>query len=100
MPVLFHYSRIGHLPAILTEGLCKGELAGGTARPLLVDVVSLTSQSDPDRLNCWGAPCPEKTAVRFTCRIPDGDPQLEGTRDAWKRLRVPKYRRDACDPHG
>ena len=100
MPILYHYTKMAYLPSILADGLNRGELADGTPRPALTGVVNLTSQTDPDRLYCWGKNLHDRTALRLTCRISDADPKLEGTKDAWKRLGVSKPNRDRCDRHG
>ena len=77
MPLLYHYSPLCHLPDILAGGLSKGELADGRLPPRVTGVVNLTSQTDPNRLFCWGPdPKPASTAVRYVCRIPDGDTRL------------------------
>jgi hypothetical protein len=92
MSILYHYSPLIHLPLILRDGLTTGEIA----QPTLLDrkvatAVSLTSQTDHERLFFWGGTTSLafKTAVRFVCDIPDGDSKLEPARSVWKRLNVP-----------
>lgn len=100
LPTLFHYSGVLHLPPICRDGLSRGEIARHDGK---VDgtAVSLTTQTDPARLNCWAGPQPTKTAVRYTCRIPDGDPKLESALETWRRVGVPaKYVRENLNPHG
>ena len=70
MSILYHYSPLIHLPLILREGLTTGEIA----QPTLLDrkvakAVSLTSQTDHERLFFWGGTTSLafKTAVRFVC---------------------------------
>jgi hypothetical protein len=100
MPTLYHYSPLLHLPPICCEGLCQGEIAMHT-QTVLHTAVSLTTQTDPCRLACWGGPQPTSTAIRYRCHIPDGDTKLEPARDTWKRLGVPaKYVREGLDPNG
>src|SRR5262245_53393104 len=101
MMTLYHYTGLFHLSTILREGaLSRGEIA----EPSLQrgeQAVSLTSQTDPDRVLCWGPyPLPEKTSVRFVCLIPEGDSRLEPARMAWKRLRVGKQFLKALDHYG
>jgi hypothetical protein len=96
---LYHYSPLIHLPPILREGLWNGEIAQPDPRRHEV-AVSLTTQTDPDRLVCWSTTDPWKTAVRYVCQVADRDPRLEPARDAWQRLRVPPKARKALDPCG
>src|SRR5262249_5588032 len=101
MPVLLHYSPLMHLPAILRGGLAKGEIARPGPRADGEVAVGLTTQTDPDRVHCWGgAAAPLKTTVRYVCPLPDGDPRLEPCRQAWQRLAVPKRWREHLDPKG
>jgi len=99
MPTLYHYSPLVHLAPIVAEGLTIGEIAQPN-RYNRESAISLTSQTDPDKLMCWGASFSMKPAVRYVCRLPDGDKRLEATRDAWKRLNIPKAFRDILDPQG
>src|SRR2546421_122897 len=101
MPVLHHYSPLLHLPAILRDGLARGEIVRPGQRFEAEIVVSLTSQLDPERVHCWGSAAnPLKTTVRYVCRLPDGDQRLEPYRQAWQRLAVPKLWREHLDPKG
>lgn len=97
MPTLYHYSPLLHLPPILRDGLTLGEIA--QPNPFRREqAISLTTQPDPDRIVCWGVSEPIKTAVRYACNLPDGDERLEATRNAWKRLNIPKAFQDKLDP--
>lgn len=101
MPVLYHYSPLMHLPGIMAGGLFRGEIVH-TDPTVCRQAVSLTTQTDPERLACWGerTPLAMKTAVRYVCRIDDGDPLLEPSRQTWKRLGVPPSLMRAIDPLG
>jgi len=100
MPTLYHYSPIAHLPPICREGLSKGDIA----HPDLTHnktAVSLTTQTDPVALACWAKPQPRKTAVRYTCRIQDGDLRLLPAVLTWRKNKVsPKAIRRNLDPYG
>ena len=101
MPTLYHYSPMLHLPPILCEGLSKGEIAQPNPHRH-EEAVSLTMQTDPDRLWCWGQRQSEpwKTTVRYVCRIDDDDPRLEPACDTWRQLgALPKFRK-LLDPCG
>jgi len=102
VPVLFHYSPLFHLPPILHEGLSQGEIAQPD-RTRREQAVSLTTQTDPERLVCWGKPGDEdeqKKAVRYVCDITDGDPLLRPARDVWRELKVPPQFLRALDSQG
>jgi hypothetical protein len=101
MPVLYHYSPLMHLPGIMTGGLSRGDIAHPNPT-VCRQAVSLTTQTDPDRLACWGnrTPLARKTAVRYVCRLDDGDPMLEPSRQTWKRLGVPPKFMSRLDPLG
>lgn len=91
MSILYHYSCLLHLPPILREGLTIGEIAQPELRHRkMANAVSLTSQTDHERLFFWGGSRSKafKTAVRYVCDIPDGDSKLEPARNTWKRLNV------------
>ncbi len=91
MSILYHYSCLLHLPPILRDGLTIGEIAQPELRHRkIANAVSLTSQTDHDRLFFWGGTTsiPFKTAVRYVCNIPEGDSNLELARSVWKRLNV------------
>ncbi|WP_148087658.1 hypothetical protein [Gemmata obscuriglobus] len=80
--------------------MSKGEIATHDLKQTLT-AVSLTTQTDPDTLLCWSTRLPVKTAVRYACRIPDGDVRLEPALAAWKRLGVPaKTIRNGLNPAG
>lgn len=99
--VLYHYSPLVHLPPIIRVGLAHGEIAHPNPMVRLT-AVSLTTQYDPDRLNCWAnaGPDPVKTAVWYVCRLPAGDTRLEPARAAWKRLGVSPRAVKGLDPYG
>lgn len=101
MPVLYHYSPLLHLPSIMQGGLCRGEIVHPNPT-VQRQAVSLTTQTDPERLACWGerTPLEMKTAVRYVCRLDDGDPRLEPARQTWKRLGVPPKFMRVIDPLG
>ncbi len=98
--ILHHYSMLIHLPPICRDGLSRGDIAHHDSR-VLHQAVSLTTQADPDRLRCWGsAPSPQNAAVRYVCRLPDGDAALEPALDTWRRLGVRPAFLKACNPNG
>jgi hypothetical protein len=100
MPTFFHYSPLFHLPVILADGLCFGEIAHHdlTRRQ---QAVSLTTQTDPDRLYCWGGDGQDqKKAVRYRCEIPADDPLLRPARDVWRKLKVQPRFLKILDPYG
>ena len=101
MPTLYHYSPLMHLPLILTHGLSRGEIVH-PHRYVNAQAVSLTTQTDPTRLACWGerTTFPPKAAVRYVCRLEDGDPKLEQACQTWKRLGVPAKSMSMIDPLG
>jgi hypothetical protein len=100
MTTLFHYSPLLHLPPILAEGLSRGEIA----HPDLTrrdQAVSLTTQSDPDRLYCWGGDAEDhKKAVRYACEIRSDDPLLQPARDLWREMKVQRESIKLLDPYG
>jgi hypothetical protein len=99
---LLHYSPVGHLPLVLRDGLKGGDVAAVHNKATEL-AVSLTTQADPLKLGCWGLqanPHFFKLAVRYVCRIDAGDPLLEPTRAAWKRLRYPPRACKILDPLG
>jgi hypothetical protein len=100
MPTLYHYSPLFHLAQIMSEGLWRGEVA--TDDTSTRQAVSLTTQTDPDSLRCWGGgeSLAEKTAVRYACRIADDDGKLEPARKTWERLHVWKRLKDSLAPFG
>lgn len=93
----YHYSPICHLPAVLREGLCKGDVAHHDPR-VQHQAVSLTVQADPDRLGDWATPF--KTGVRYVCRVPADAARLEPQRATWLRLGVSRAFVRRLDPHG
>ncbi len=99
---LYHYSPMCFLPTVLREGLWKGDVAHHDIRVQLT-AVSLTTQTDPDRLSCWGQrdALSFKTAVRYVCHLRDEDlPKLEAQRETWKRLRFSREYMRSLDPYG
>jgi hypothetical protein len=62
MPLLYHYSPLLHLEAILREGLRLGEIAGDPDPS--AQAVSLTTQADPVGMHLWGQEIPFETAFR------------------------------------
>lgn len=63
--------------------------------------VSLTTQTDPDRLLCWGnAEEHQKKAVRYVCEIAPGDPLLRPARAVWRELKVMRRFLRLLDPRG
>ena len=95
---LYHYSPILHLPAVLREGLCRGDVAHHDFR-VQHQAVNLTTQADPDRLG-HGA-TPYKTGFRYVCRVPVSDmARLEPQRAMWWRLGVSEAIVRRLDPHG
>jgi len=102
MGVLYHYSSLVHLPPIIRDGLSEGEVSVPNPRGRTT-AVSLTSQTDYERLFLWGKPerDPHKTAVRYACHLEDGDDKQEPARSAWRQLNVPpKYLKQRLDPLG
>ncbi|HEX3314066.1 MAG TPA: hypothetical protein VHR72_04195 [Gemmataceae bacterium] len=101
MGIFYHYSPLFHLPPIVREGLSIGEIA----LPNLQDrktAVSLTSQTDHDRLYFWGSSVsvPFKTAVRYVCHLDASDNKVESARSVWKRLDVSSRILKKLDPNG
>jgi hypothetical protein len=96
---LFHYSALAYLAPILAEGLRRGAIAVPW-KNAFHEAVSLTTQADPDGAAFWIDPFPWKLGVRYVCEIADDDPKLEPTKEAWKRLKVPKKWVEAFDPRG
>jgi hypothetical protein len=103
MSILYHYSCLLHLPPIIRGGLSIGEIAQPQLRHRkMANAVSLTSQTDHDRLFFWGGSTsiPFKTAVRYVCKITEGDSNLEPARNLWKRLSLPSKAIKTFDPNG
>ena len=101
MGILYHYSPLFNLPPIIREGLSIGEIAQPGSRDRTT-AVSLTSQTDHDRLFFWGngTSGPWQIAVRYVCQIAEGDNRLEPARSVWKRLNVSSKTVKGLDPNG
>lgn len=99
---LYHYTPLVNLPSIMAEGLSLGNVAIESATEKGPVAVSLTTQSDPDSLLCWGEsrPAISRTQVRLACRLSPDDPKLERAADTWKRLSVSRRFLDAFDSRG
>ena len=102
MITLYHYTKLFNLPPILSDGLARGDVPHPD--PSVREVaVNLTTQADPDTLNCWsrGMGRPRlHLAVRCVCPIDPADPLLEPARRAMDRLAVPPVFRRRLDPSG
>lgn len=102
MLTLYHYTPLVNLPPIMAGGLSLGRVAIESNTAAGPVAVSLTSQTNPETLLCWGEnrPTISPTQVRLACRLNQDDPKLERAADTWKRLNVSRRFLDAIDSRG
>jgi hypothetical protein len=95
---LYHFTCLFWLPPIMRVGLINGEapLSGDD----WLQAVNLTSNPSAEAQHwCRGTPV-DKTKVRLTVHLPEGDARLERFRDACKRLGVRKDFQKRLDAYG
>jgi hypothetical protein len=96
--VLYHFTNLANLPTILREGLVKGRVP--LAPTDYRRAPNLTSNPNP-RAQHWAlGGATDKTKVRLSVRIPEGEPRLEAWRDVCRRLRVDQHWQRGLDPFG
>jgi hypothetical protein len=100
---LYHYTALLYLPDIMREGLTRGEV------PL--DLRGVLTGTSPSHPNLTGSANPagqdrargsalDKTKVRITVDVPDGDPLLVRWLDLCRQHRTPRDLIRRLDRHG
>lgn len=98
---LFHYSNFLSLPAILREGITKGELPLNPQDYTYgsVHAANLTTNKNPKDQEHWATGgVTNKTRIRYTVDVPAGE--LTNFQQFCERFKPSAEVIDAMDPHG
>lgn len=96
--VLYHFTCLLHLPGILREGITQGEVPVSPDRRL--NGPNLTTSGNPQAQRWAAGSAGDKTRVRLTVHVPEGDGRLESWQGICRRLRVERRLQRWLDPTG
>lgn len=95
---LYHFTSLLHLPRILQEGISRGEVPISPDERL--NAPNLTTNGNPSAHRWAAGSGTDKTKVRLTVHVPEGDGRLEPWKDVCRRLRVERWWQRRLDPTG
>jgi hypothetical protein len=95
--LLYHYPSLFHLPYILREVVTKGDVPASPGETR--QAPNLTSNPNP-LAQLWPGGFTDKTKVRLSVRIPEGDGRLVPWLEICRQARAPRWWIRALDPTG